>query len=203
MKKVVIALSLFVAVILVGCSKDDPATTTMDPVKKEIVNAILDVSFGGLDDEASYAPASLVKQRSASADSSDFFSFSETYTNPLGGSVALTGKMSMSQTATSTKISMVFSELFKNYVLEVESGKYTSNGTITYTGDYVIAADGTLSATSNIAGSLVVTGSNYNQTISIAVKITQTYDGKNTKVTMTGTMGGEVVNYSESVAGQL
>ncbi len=202
MKKLAITLSLIAAVIFAGCSKDDTTatTTTLDPVQKEIVYAILEASFGGISGDPSAAPASLIKEKSASTDT---YPFNYTYTNPLGGSIVMTGTYSMTSTTTSSTMAMAFTEVFKNNVLQVESGtKYTTNGTITYGGKYVMANDQSFAAESTIAGTLAVTGTNYNQNISIALKITQSYNGKTSKVTMTGTMAGAAVNYSEEYTGQ-
>jgi hypothetical protein len=187
-------------------SKNEPAAQVLpDPVQKEIITQI----FGA---GATASGVSMVSPAKIIANQSIFKAPaqvptsipipSSTIDGPNGGTLTISGNMDVSASSTyESIISMRMSELFTNYGIIADGNTYTMNGTIQYTGNFNISTN-KMTGKFTTSGSLTVAGTNYNK--QMAINLTETMSvtenasqsTTSTSITMTGTIGGQTINYT-------
>ncbi len=203
-KKSTLSIVLFGLLLLAtSCgTKNDPQSLP-DPVQKEIITQIFAAGSrtSGLSNVSPSKTIQTLFKSPASAATSIPFPGS-TVDGPNGGTVTISGNMDLSiPSAEAMTMSMTLSEVFSGYGIIAETKTYTMTGTIQYGGNYVVAS-GKATGKFTTNGSLTVVGSGYNK--QMAIDLTQTMtanldssqNATSTTVTITGTIGGQAVNYT-------
>jgi len=201
-----ILLCCFIVLATSCGSKNDPSAQKLpDPIQKEIIVQI----FGA---GASASGVSMVSPSKTIANQPVFKSPASVATGiaiptsvtegPYGGTLTLSGNMDVSSGSTDAgTISMTLSEVFSGYGIIADTKTYTLNGTIQYTGNFVLSTTN-MTGKFTTHGSLTVVGQGYNKqmaidlTETISEKINTTTNTTSTTVTVTGTIAGESINYT-------
>lgn len=187
---------------ITSCSKDDTVTVKPDPVEEAIIGAIFNVGGSGLNMASpSLAPAHKLTLRALNTDYpiDQTLNFSEN--GEAGGTVNVTGtlKGTISDTGNSTMV-MNMTEAFQNYGILVDSKTYTSTGSISYKGNISVNNSAqSMTANFTIGGSLAIAGANYNKTTAMQLVITEKVNGASITMSVSGSVGGKAVNYSETM----
>ena len=121
---------------------------------------------------------------------------------PNGGTLTLSGNMDMTSTsADAATLSMTLSEVFAGYGIIADTKTYTMSGTIDYTGNFNISTN-KMTGKSTTKGSLTVVGQGYNKqmtfdlTETMTLNVNGTTGTTSTSETITGTIGGQSINYT-------
>ncbi len=191
--------------LLTSCgSKNDPQALP-DPIQKEIISQIFGAgaSASGV---SMVSPSKVMTNHTifkSPASSATTFPIPATTTNgPNGGTITVSGNMDVNSTSSEAgTISMTMSEVFESFGIIVETKTYTMSGTIQYTGNFTISTN-KVTGKFTTSGSLNVVGTGYSK--QMAIDLTQTMSvnmdssGKSTSTTatVTGTIGGQSVNYT-------
>jgi hypothetical protein len=95
---------------------------------------------------------------------------------------------------------MNINEAFKDYGMMIESKNYTITGNIIYKGDMVMNnVAQSITAKSTIGGSLNIAGPSYNKTTTMQLVIDESIKGNSMTVSVSGSVGGKAVNYSQTI----
>jgi len=200
-------LSCCLILMVTSCgSKNDPSAQQLpDPIQKEIIAQI----FGA---GSSASGVSMVSQSKTITTQSVFKSpalaatsipIPSTVTDgPNGGTLTLSGNMDMTSTsADAATLSMTLSEVFAGYGIIADTKTYTLSGTIDYTGNFNISTN-KMTGKSTTKGSLTVVGQGYNKqmtfdlTETMTLNVNGTTGTTSTSETITGTIGGQSINYT-------
>jgi len=206
MKKTLIFLGFVSLIALCSCSKDSTVVNVKpDPVEEAIIGAIFNVGNSGLSNVGpAMAPTKNLSLRAVTTDYPINQALNYSQAGEAGGTVSVTGAItgSMSDTGNSTMV-MNMTEAFQNYGLTVDSKPYTSTGSILYKGNISMSnannANITMTANFTIGGSLTIVGANYNKTTAMQLAISENVKGTSISMSVTGTVGGKAVNYSETM----
>ena len=123
---------------------------------------------------------------------------------PDGGTITVSCSMDMSTTsADAGTMSMTMSEIFAGYGIIADTKTYTMSGTIDYTGNFNFSTN-KMTGKSTTKGSLTVVGQGYNkqmtfdltETMTLNVNVNGTTGATSTSETVTGTIGGQSINYT-------
>jgi len=200
-------ISCCLILMVTSCgSKNDPSVQQLpDPIQKEIIAQI----FGA---GSSASGVSMVSQSKTITTQSVFKSpalaatsipIPSTVTDgPNGGTLTLSGNMDMTSTsADAATLSMTLSEVFAGYGIIADTKTYTMSGTIDYTGNFNISTN-KMTGKSTTKGSLTVVGQGYNKqmtfdlTETMTLNVNGTTGTTSTSETITGTIGGQSINYT-------
>jgi len=198
MRKILILFSTVALLALVSCSKDKTATTGLD--KKALVNEIFKASMSGYSNTNALKSTQTLKSTIPLNESVDV-----TVQGPQGGSIHVTGTLTGSMSFNDQTSSILggtmllgFTETINDYAFMSNGQKYTMNGApyVSLAGTFTIESGGTFGTASSfdIGGGIKVTGPDYDETININITIIINSSGKGGRVS--GTIGGESINYS-------
>ena len=200
-------LSCCFILMVTSCgSKNDPTAQQLpDPIQKEIIAQI----FGP---GASISGVSMVSPSKTVVNQPVFKSPALAATSipipttvmdgPDGGTITVSGSMDMSTTsADAGTMSMTLSEVFAGYGIIADTKTYTMSGTIDYIGNFNFSTN-KMTGKSTTKGSLTVVGQGYNKqmtfdlTETMTLNVNGTTGTTSTSETITGTIGGQSINYT-------
>jgi hypothetical protein len=199
MKKMLFIIGGIALLAMAGCKKDSAPTTTKN---QAIVNEIFKAGMLGL---PSTTPGT---SKSATLKSTYPINVSvdKSVSGPAGGTIHVTGSVTgsfnftdgTSPAFTGGTMFLEFNETINDYAFIYEGQTYTMNGApyISLAGTFTFTKDGTFGTASSMTmgGGVRVTGPSFDQTININITIIINSSGKGGRVS--GTVGGESVNYS-------
>lgn len=200
MNKAFLLLFLVVVTVLAGCKKDDSESNTLD--NKALINEIFKAGMTG------YSSGMSGKSFIKSAESSYPINVSveSTTPGPEGGSIhvlgSITGTMNIDDQTGSFlggTLLLGLTETINDYAFLYNGQKYTMNGApyLSLTGTFTIQPDGATFGTASsmqFSGGVQVTGPGLDQTINMDITIIINTTG--TGGTVSGSIGGEQVNYT-------
>jgi len=190
-------------------SKNDPSAQSLpDPIQKEIITQIFGAggAVGGPSFVKPFKTIAYQPVFKSPASPSTSVPLTTTTTNgPNGGTVTVSGSVDAVTDATGNggTMSMTMSEVFSSFGIIAEAKTYTMSGNIQYNANMVVAGtSSTIKMTGKItiSGSLTVVGTGYNK--QMAVNLTETLNISSSQtassgtVTVTGTIGGQSINYT-------
>ena len=196
-----------IIVMATSCgSKNDPSAQKLpDAVQKEIIAQIFGVGIDASGVSMVSPSKTITNQPIFKSPASGAISIpipTSTTDGPNGGTLTLSGNMDMSSnTAEAGTLSMTMSEVFAGYGIIADTKTYTMSGTILYTGNFIISTN-KMTGKFTVKGSLTVVGVGYNKPMAIdltetmTVNINSATNTSSTSVTVTGTIGGETINYT-------
>ena len=200
-------LSCCLILMVTSCgSKNDPSAQQLpDPIQKEIIAQIFGAgsSASGV---SMVSPSKTITTQSvfkSPALAATSIPIPSTVTDgPNGGTLTLSGNMDMTSTsADAATLSMTLSEVFAGYGIIADTKTYTMSGTIDYTGNFNISTN-KMTGKSTTKGSLTVVGQGYNKqmtfdlTETMTLNVNGTTGTTSTSETITGTIGGQSINYT-------
>jgi len=200
-------ISCCLILMVTSCgSKNDPSVQQLpDPIQKEIIAQIFGAgsSASGV---SMVSPSKTITTQSvfkSPALAATSIPIPSTVTDgPNGGTLTLSGNMDMTSTsADAATLSMTLSEVFAGYGIIADTKTYTMSGTIDYTGNFNISTN-KMTGKSTTKGSLTVVGQGYNKqmtfdlTETMTLNVNGTTGTTSTSETITGTIGGQSINYT-------
>jgi len=215
MKKTLILSSLVILLGLNGCKKDDTVSAEVkpDPIEEQIISAIFSVGASGMSGVRASQVTQTKDQFKVGSSTPINQTLNSTTNGVNGGSVTVTGNLSgTSDSNGGGTFTINMNEKFNNYGLVAEAKNYVAEGNIVYAGNITTnmiqsgsVAAGNLTYTQtgtskiNVSGSLNVTGPNYNKSTSIQLSETEAISATEITITISGTIGGKNLNYSQTI----
>jgi len=201
MKKVFVVLSIFAIIAMSGCRKEKKPGSLSN---QDIVNQLFTAGMTSYNTSQTTKAAELITQSLKSTIQLNF-PVDYTATGPEGGNIhvlgSITGSMSFNdQTAAILGGTMLFNmtETINDYKFISSGQTYTMNGApyISLAGTFTLQPGGTFGTASSIeiGGGIKVTGPGVSETVNIDLTININSSGTGGDVS--GTIGGESVNYS-------
>lgn len=200
MKKIFVLFSVIALIAMVSC-KDEKSVTSVDP--KAIISEIFKAGMSGYS-QAQTVKSQMVKPQALKSSYPINHTADYTMLGPEGGNIHVTGSItgSMNVDANGNLLPSIlligFTETASDYSFKVNGQKYTMNGApyVSLTGTFTIEPDGTFGTASSmqIGGGVRVVGPSFDQTTNI--QITIIFNSTGTGGNVSGTFGGEAINYT-------
>jgi hypothetical protein len=200
MNKTFFLLFLVSVTVLTGCKKDESEGSTFD--NKALINEVFKAGMTGY--SSGMAGKSFIKSAESSYPIN--VSVESTTQGPEGGSIhvlgSITGTMNIDDQTGSFlggTLLLGLTETINDYAFLYNGQKYTMNGApyLSLTGTFTIQPDGATFGTASsmhFSGGVQVTGPGFDETINMDITIIINTTG--TGGTVSGSIGGEQVNYS-------